>query len=195
MTRRAAPLALALLVIAAASCRREAVAAGGTGRRSGPASTTRTGPACCTPTWTSAGSWTTRPGRRSREGRAALRAYLARLGRNRPTRRPPAHDRAAALINAYNALTVAWILDHYPTPSIRALPDSFTAARHTVGGATVSLDRIEHEALRPEVGYRVHAALVCAARSCPPLAREACPLAASTPSSTRRWPAGSRART
>jgi hypothetical protein len=83
------------------------------------------------------------------------------------------NDRAAALINAYNALTVSWVLEHYPTPSIRTLPDSFTAARHILGGRKVSLDQIEHEALRPAVGYRVHAALVCAARSCPPLARDA----------------------
>ncbi|HVR70036.1 MAG TPA: DUF547 domain-containing protein, partial [Vicinamibacteria bacterium] len=112
-------------------------------------------------------SWKT-----SRDGRDALAAYLARLA---GAPEPPAggDDRSASLINAYNALTVAWILDHYPTASIRALPDSFTAARHTLGGRPVSLDQIEHEALRPQVGYRVHAALVCAARSCPPLAREA----------------------
>jgi hypothetical protein len=108
----------------------------------------------------------------SREGRAALAAYLARLAA--PPQPPAAAgDRTASLINAYNALTVAWILDNYPTPSIRSLPGSFTSSRHTLGGRQTSLDQIEHEALRPEVGYRVHAALVCAARSCPPLAREA----------------------
>jgi hypothetical protein len=108
----------------------------------------------------------------SRAGRDALRAYLALLAAA-PEPAAAGADRAAALINAYNALTVGWILDSYPTPSIRALPDSFTAARHTVGGRKVSLDQIEHEALRPQVGYRVHGALVCAARSCPPLSREA----------------------
>ena len=104
--------------------------------------------------------------------RRALANYLQRLA---PPAEPAAAgaERAATLINAYNALTVAWILDHYPTPSIRTLADSFTAPRHTVGGRKVSLDQIEHEALRPQVGYRVHAALVCAARSCPPLRRDA----------------------
>lgn len=32
---------------------------------------------------------------------------------------------------------------------------------------------IEHKTLRPLAGYRVHATLVCAARSCPPLSRDA----------------------
>ena len=108
----------------------------------------------------------------SREGRAALGAYLARLA-GAPAPAAAGNDKAASLINAYNALTIGWILDNFPTPSIRTLPDSFTAPRHTVGGAKVSLDQLEHEALRPAVGYRVHAALVCAARSCPPLWRDA----------------------
>jgi len=104
--------------------------------------------------------------------REALRAYLARLAAP-PERPAQGQEAAATFINAYNALTVSWILDHYPTPSIRSLPDSFGAARHLLGGARVSLDDLEHKTLRPAVGYRVHAALVCAARSCPPLAREA----------------------
>jgi hypothetical protein len=33
------------------------------------------------------------------------------------------------------------------------------------------LDDIEHGTLRPLIGYRAHAVLVCAARSCPPLQR------------------------
>ena len=108
----------------------------------------------------------------SREGRAALAAYLASLAAPAEPAAGGA-ERAASLINAYNALTVAWVIENYPTASIRTLADSFTARRHTLGGHKVSLDQIEHEALRPQVGYRVHAALVCAARSCPPLRREA----------------------
>ena len=108
----------------------------------------------------------------ARGDRDALSRYLGRLAAPAEPAATGA-ERAATLINAYNALTVAWILDHYPTPSIRALAESFAAARHPLGGRTVSLDQIEHEALRPQIGYRVHAALVCAARSCPPLRREA----------------------
>jgi hypothetical protein len=103
--------------------------------------------------------------------RGALASYLARF--SAAGRAAEGQELAASGINAYNAFTVGWILDNYPTGSIRSLKDSFTARRHAVGGAKVSLDDIEHRTLRTLVGYRVHAALVCAARSCPPLRREA----------------------
>jgi hypothetical protein len=51
------------------------------------------------------------------------------------------------------------------------LKDSFGAKRHDIGGRKASLDDIEHGTLRPLLGYRAHAVLVCAARSCPPLQR------------------------
>jgi hypothetical protein len=83
------------------------------------------------------------------------------------------NERYASLINAYNALVLNWILQNYPTESIWALKNSFKEKRHKVGGETVSLNDIENSALRPEFGYRTHAVLVCAARSCPPLQRSA----------------------
>ncbi|PYJ31823.1 MAG: hypothetical protein DME88_13500 [Verrucomicrobia bacterium] len=79
------------------------------------------------------------------------------------------NEKAASLVNAYNGLVLQWILRAYPTESIWQLNDSFTAKRNEIGGRKVSLDDIEHEALRPLIGYRAHAVLVCAARSCPPL--------------------------
>ena len=80
-------------------------------------------------------------------------------------------DKAASLINAYNAFVLQWILKNYPTESIWQLKDSFSGKRNVVGGRKVSLDDVEHETLRPLIGYRAHAVLVCAARSCPPLQR------------------------
>ncbi len=79
----------------------------------------------------------------------------------------------AALINAYNAFTVRWILQNYPTESIRDLADSWSQARWNIGGRILSLDEIEHRHLRPHFGWKVHATIVCAARSCPPLQRKA----------------------
>jgi hypothetical protein len=64
-----------------------------------------------------------------------------------------------------------WILSNYPTESVWSLKDTFIAKRNEIGGRKVSLDDIEHGALRPLIGYRVHSVLVCAARSCPPLQR------------------------
>jgi hypothetical protein len=52
-----------------------------------------------------------------------------------------------------------------------ALPNSFSARRHDIGGRKASLDDVERSRLRPLLGYRAHAMLVCAARSCPPLQR------------------------
>jgi hypothetical protein len=103
---------------------------------------------------------------------ATLDAYLAALG-GPPAPAAAGDEAIATLINAYNALTIRWILQHYPTESIRALPESWSKARWTLGGRSVSLDDIEHKALRPLYGWKVHATIVCAARSCPPLQREA----------------------
>lgn len=82
-------------------------------------------------------------------------------------------EQIAALINAYNAFTIRWILQNFPTESIRELDDSWTKARWTIGGRVVSLDEIENKNLRPLYGWKVHATIVCAARSCPPLQAEA----------------------
>src|SRR2546426_2707962 len=81
------------------------------------------------------------------------------------------NEKAASLVNAYNALVLRWILSSYPTESIWQLKDSFSGKRHEIGGRKVSLDDIEHGTVRPLIGYRAHAVLVCAARSCPPLQR------------------------
>lgn len=99
-------------------------------------------------------------------------------------------EEIASLINAYNAFTIRWILQNYPTESIRELDDSWSEPRWTVGGRAVSLDEIEHKNLRPLYGWRVHAAIVCAARSCPPLQRQAftaANLRALTEAAYRAW--------
>lgn len=83
------------------------------------------------------------------------------------------NERSASLVNAYNAFVLQWILKNYPTESIWQLKDSFKAKRHEIGGKTVALNDIEHGALRPNIGWRAHGVLVCAARSCPPLQRSA----------------------
>ncbi len=83
------------------------------------------------------------------------------------------NERYASLVNAYNAFVLQWILQNYPTESIWALKGSFKERRHKLGGMNVSLNDIENDMLRLEFGWRTHAVLVCAARSCPPLQRSA----------------------
>ena len=99
-----------------------------------------------------------------------LDQYLARFAETRATA-ATGEDEAASLINVYNALTIRTILENYPTDGIQSLAKPFDTKRLKVGGKDVSLNDIEHGALRPLIGYRAHAVLVCAARSCPPLQR------------------------
>ena len=101
----------------------------------------------------------------------ALDDYLAQFS---PAGTPAKGDElAASAINAYNAFAIRWILENYPTESIQALDKSFARKAHLVAGQKIALDDLEHGTLRPLIGYRAHAALVCCARSCPPLQRTA----------------------
>jgi hypothetical protein len=102
------------------------------------------------------------------EDSRALDHYLAAFSANGWDSSPNA--RVATLVNAYNAFIVRAVLDHYPVDSVRSIPGVFTSAVHPFGGRTVSLDDIEHTAVAIG-GYRVHALIVCASRSCPPLDR------------------------
>jgi len=99
----------------------------------------------------------------------------------------------AFLINAYNALTIRWVVENYPATSIMATPNPFRNQRHRLAGEKVSLDEIE-ERLRKTGDPRIHAVLVCAALSCPPLRREAymaARLDEQLDSNTRQWLADS----
>lgn len=104
-------------------------------------------------------------------GLPELDSYLARIAAPWPNDLS-GEARKATLIDAYNALTVRWILKNYPVASIWRTHHPFTEVRHQLNGAAISLDAIEGE-LRNMGDPRIHAALVCAARSCPPLRREA----------------------
>lgn len=101
----------------------------------------------------------------------ALDDYLAQFGATGTEAK--GDDLTASAINAYNAFAIRWILENYPTESILSLEKSFARKAHLVGGKKVALDDIEHGTLRPSIGYRAHSALVCCARSCPPLQRTA----------------------
>ncbi len=91
--------------------------------------------------------------------------------------------RMAFWINAYNAFTLRAVVDHYPIrsawftlqprDSIRQIDGVWTTLTWQAAGRQVTLDEIEHKILRP--GFkdaRVHFALNCASKSCPPLAAQ-----------------------
>jgi hypothetical protein len=103
---------------------------------------------------------------------AALHAFLHDYA-PKPDKPAAGNERAAALVNAYNAGVLSWILLNYPTDSVWQTKDAFTAKRYTIGGEQVALNDIENGALRPQIGILTHSVLVCAARSCPPLQQSA----------------------
>jgi hypothetical protein len=83
-------------------------------------------------------------------------------------------EQFALYANAYNAYTLRLILDHYPVDSIKKIrkwwKGPWDIAFCRIGGKTLSLDDIEHGILRPRFkDPRVHAAVNCASKSCPPL--------------------------
>ncbi len=85
-------------------------------------------------------------------------------------------ERLALAINAYNAFTLALIVDHGPVDSIQDIPaaERWDAARWTLGGRTVSLSSLEHEELRRNFREpRIHFSINCASIGCPPLRSEA----------------------
>jgi len=116
------------------------------------------------------------------EDRDALARYLERLqAADVAALMTTSAGRKEALaywINLYNAATVDLVLDGYPVKSIRDLGDAKTSPWErpvvTVQGRALTLDALENEVIRPEFREpRVHFALNCAAKSCPPLRAEA----------------------
>lgn len=83
-------------------------------------------------------------------------------------------EKLAFLINAYNAFTLELIIQHYPVKSIKDIGGWFSSPWKMdffyLFGEKHTLDDIEHQMIRKWFDEpRIHFALVCAARSCPPL--------------------------
>jgi hypothetical protein len=84
-------------------------------------------------------------------------------------------------INVYNINTVVTVLESYPVKSIRDISTDpivrlnvFKKQRIPLGPARLSLDEVENEKIR--AGFhdpRIHFAINCAAKSCPPIRPEA----------------------
>ena len=87
-------------------------------------------------------------------------------------------DQMAFYINAYNAWTIKLILSGYPgVESIKDLGGFFSSPWKKefvqINGEKVTLDHIEHDILRPTFkDPRVHFAVNCASKGCPPLIAE-----------------------
>ncbi len=100
-----------------------------------------------------------------------LAAYLSNLGDADPAAMSP-DERKAFLINAYNAMAIVVVLERYPVASIMDIDGAFKSIRKRIGREMLTLDEIENR-LRDTRDARIHFAIVCASRSCPPLAPKA----------------------
>ncbi len=81
-------------------------------------------------------------------------------------------DEALAFyINAYNALTIASVLELWPVENVLSEEGFFDERTHQVAGQTVTLNALENETIRGErfAEPRIHFAVNCASTSCPPL--------------------------
>ncbi|MEL6881655.1 MAG: DUF547 domain-containing protein [Cyanobacteria bacterium J06607_10] len=83
-------------------------------------------------------------------------------------------EQIALLINAYNSLTLKSIIDESPIKdSIKDITGVWRFKRHGLLQGQQTLNNIEHDILREDFNEpRIHAALVCAAISCPYLRQE-----------------------
>lgn len=126
--------------------------------------------------------------------REGLDAYLATLAEvdESALAQAPVNARLAFWINAYNACMIRQVVDNYPIQknrgfldrirnavtdrpdnSVWQIDDVFKRSHCRIAGQERSQDQIEHEMIRPMGDARIHFAVNCAARSCPPLWPEA----------------------
>jgi Protein of unknown function, DUF547 len=84
-------------------------------------------------------------------------------------------EQLAFYLNAYNAWILHEALQKYPTKSVKDLLFTFfISPRIKVAGEQISFNHLEKDIIRRKFHEpRVHFALNCASRSCPPLNRQA----------------------
>jgi hypothetical protein len=105
-----------------------------------------------------------------------LDEYINVLRQNHPEAGWSRSQKLAYWINAYNAFTIKLILDHFPISSITRIETGKPWDKEWIklGTKTYSLNQIENDIIRPQFNDpRIHFAVNCAAKSCPPLANEA----------------------
>src|SRR5262249_51929347 len=99
-----------------------------------------------------------------------LAAYQSNIADAKPAEMAP-DERKAFYINAYNVIAIQTLLDN-PGKKIIDIDGAFKTLKHKVGGDMLTLDDIENK-LREAKDARIHFAIVCASKSCPPLALKA----------------------
>lgn len=101
-----------------------------------------------------------------------LNKIVAVFEKNHPDKSWSKNEQLTFWINAYNLFTIKLIIDNYPLKSIQNLDGGkpWDVKRIRIGSKKYSLNNIENDIIRPEFkDARIHFAVNCAAKSCPPL--------------------------
>lgn len=107
---------------------------------------------------------------------AKLDSYLQQLSATKPAAGAARAEAMSYWLNAYNAYTIKLILKNYPVASIQDIGGGkpWDLKWIKLGGELFSLNQIENEIIRPTFkDPRIHFAVNCAAKSCPPLYNKA----------------------
>ena len=76
----------------------------------------------------------------------------------------------AFYLNAYNILVIKGIINNYPTKGPMEINGFFDKKTYLINGASLTLNNIENDIIRKKYNdARIHFALVCGAKSCPPI--------------------------
>lgn len=105
-----------------------------------------------------------------------LKQYVQYLGEFKEMKSFNKKERLAYWINLYNSSTILMILENYPIESITKLENGKPWDKKWIitANGLLSLNDIENKIIRAEFADpRIHFALNCAAKSCPPLWNQA----------------------
>ncbi len=111
-----------------------------------------------------------------KKNKAQLEAYLELLEEFPPQSNWSKNKKLAYWFNLYNAWTIKVVVDKYPVASITNIDGGspWKVKRVKSGSKTYSLDEVENAVIRPRFkDARIHFAVNCAAKSCPPLLNKA----------------------
>lgn len=102
----------------------------------------------------------------------AFAAMMRQLATTAPAKDADQATRLAFYINAYNATSIQGILDGFSPSSFWGRLRFFKRRQYELFNTSLSLYELEHERIISEGDPRIHFAIVCSSKSCPPLRSE-----------------------
>ncbi len=79
-------------------------------------------------------------------------------------------EEKAFYLNAYNILVIKGVTNNYPTKGPMEITGFFDKKKYAINGQNLTLNNIENDIVRKKFSdARIHFALVCGAKSCPPI--------------------------